>query len=114
MNQQPSMTRRIQFEDLPEGGGPELPSRPLFELGMTIISIDAIEKLPQEDVENALRRHQAGDWGTLDPRGWEANQRALGRGLLIRSIYQDRNGTQFYITTDADRSITTVMLPEEC
>ena len=112
MMQQNSEARRIRAGDLTDhGGGGRLP--PLFELGTTVITANALHELHPEDVQNALRRHHAGDWGTVCPEDGEANQSALAEGLRILSVYQDRTGTRFYILTEADRSITTVMLPED-
>ena len=111
---QPSQPLRIRASDgAAQGGGPALPRRLLFDLGTTVITANALHTLHPGDVQNALRRHHAGDWGTVGPEDWEANQTALAGELRIFSVYQDRNSTRFYIITEADRSITTVMLPED-
>ena len=61
----------------------------------------------------ALSRHHAGDWGEVNPEDWLANQNALADGLRLLSVYHDRHRVKFYIITEADRSITPVMLPED-
>ena len=111
---QPSQPLRIRASDGSDsGGGAALPRHLLFNLGRTVITANALHELHPEDVQNALRRHHAGDWGALTPEDWEANQIALAEELRIFSVYQDRDSTKFYIITEADRSITTVMLPED-
>jgi hypothetical protein len=103
---QPNQPLRIRASDGAEqGGGRALPRRLLFDLGTTVITANALHELHPEDVQNALRRHHAGDWGTLNPEDWEANQTALAGELRILSVYQDRNRNKFYIITEADRSI---------
>lgn len=106
-----SEERRIKANDWPDGGG--LPRRPLFEMGCSVITANALGALHPEDVQSALRRHHIGDWGVLDPDDQAANQEALAEDLRLFSVYHDRNAIKFYIITEADRSITTVMLPED-
>jgi hypothetical protein len=61
----------------------------------------------------ALSRHHTGDWGEVNPEEWLANQNALVDGLRLLSVYHDRDRVKFYIITEADRSITNIMLPED-
>lgn len=42
-----------------------------------------------------------------------ANDAALASGSTLASIFHAANGTKFYVLTEADRSVTTVLLPEE-
>ena len=60
-----------------------------------------------------LRRHLAGDWGELDEHDRHENELSLQNGWRILSCYRLRNGTRIWIITEADRSVTTVLLPEE-
>ena len=73
----------------------------------------AVEKLNQDDVRECLKRHFNGDWGEMDKEDWQANEDALTDGMRIISIYKDRNDNKFYVITEADRSATTILLPEE-
>jgi len=86
---------------------------PKFPTGEIIITQDATLKLPHEDVMDALRRHARGDWGEMDKEGREENEAALQKGMPLASIHQATNGIRFYIITEGDRSVTTVLLPEE-
>lgn len=54
-----------------------------------------------------------GDWGKVCPEDWQSNQDALVNGERILSVYEDRTGREFWIITEACRSATTVLLPED-
>lgn len=84
-----------------------------FPLGEVTITPNAAAKIPPAEVESALRRHARGDWGELDPGDRTENERALERGSAIASIFTAKSGITFYIITEGDRSVTTVLLPEE-
>lgn len=86
---------------------------PKFALGRTVITANAARVLPPEEVSAALRRHIRGDWGDVDSHDWAANQAALVDGSRLLSVYRTVEGTTFYVITEHDRSITTVLLPED-
>lgn len=67
----------------------------------------------REDLLIALERHREGDWGEVSPEDAERNNEALEDGARLLSSYTDSNGTKFWIITEADRSRTTFLLPEE-
>jgi hypothetical protein len=60
-----------------------------------------------------LVRHVAGDWGEVNSEDWQANEESLLHELRLLSVYTMNNGTKFWIITDADRSATTFLLPDE-
>jgi len=66
-----------------------------------------------EDVKLALDRHVCGDWGDLCQDDWKENELGLAQGHRLFSRYKDRSGALFYIITEHDRSVTTVLLPED-
>ena len=69
-------------------------------------------RLRTEEVLTALRRHRQGDWGDLLPEDAIANDLALEQGGRLFSAYglgRDR----FWIITEADRSVTTVLMAED-
>jgi hypothetical protein len=74
---------------------------------------NALRSIPNEEILVAIHRHQAGDWGTLDSEDKNANDRALSCGGRMLSAYFASDGTKFWIITEADRSVTTVLLPED-
>ena len=86
---------------------------PKFSLGQVVITANAARTLRQEDVVIAIRRHARGDWGELDEQDRQQNQAALKEGTRLLSAYHDRNGVKFWIITEWDRSVTTVLLPED-
>lgn len=86
---------------------------PRFELGAVVGTPGAIENVPAEEIQTGLDRHHRGDWGELDDEDRAANEAALEDGTRLMSVYTARAGTTFWIITEADRSVTTVLLPEE-
>lgn len=84
-----------------------------FQLGQTLITPHAQSTIDPADVLNALGRHSRGDWGDCCPDDWKENEFSLPRNLRLFSVYHDRSGTKFWIITEADRSATTVLLPED-
>jgi hypothetical protein len=89
--------------------------KPLFDLGQTVATAGAIEALHQAGISAAslLYRHQCGDWGDLGDEDLAENKLALNQGLRIFSSYQITEATRIWVITEADRSVTTVLLPEE-
>lgn len=84
-----------------------------FEMGRVVITANANNHLSPEDVRDALHRHLTGDWGDIPSDDRKANEYALENGLRLVSSYQSIGGTRFWIITEADRSYTTVLLPED-
>jgi len=60
-----------------------------------------------------LSRHTRGDWGDVDELDRRENERSLVHGFRLLSAYTLISGTKIWIITEADRSVTTVLLPEE-
>lgn len=84
-----------------------------FPLGKIVITTAAKDALHPEDVPTSLVRHASGDWGELDEHDRNENEIALNQDLRLFSVYLDRAGTKFYIITEHDRSVTTILLPED-
>ncbi|RIK67133.1 MAG: hypothetical protein DCC65_07900 [Planctomycetota bacterium] len=84
-----------------------------FALGRLVITSVALETLHPEDVHAALQRHAVGDWGEVCEADREENELSLEQGFRLLSVYRDRNGCKFWIITEADRSATTILLPED-
>ena len=60
-----------------------------------------------------LARHQQGDWGEISPEDATENAFSVAHGFRVLSAYGLRDGTRIWILTDADRSATTILLPDE-
>jgi len=60
-----------------------------------------------------IKRHAQGDWGELDAEDIAENAFSLAHGLRLLSAYRLADGTHIWIITEADRSVTTVLLPAE-
>ena len=86
---------------------------PMFALGQTVITANAKAVLPELDVVLALQRHHSGDWGDVDDHDRQVNEDALRSGDRLVSIYKSVRDQKFYIITEWDRSVTTVLLPED-
>lgn len=86
---------------------------PTFPLGATLITPAARDALDPADVIAAMRRHARGDWGELCDEDRCQNELALREGGRLFSAYQDRRHTKFWVITEADRSATTVLLPDD-
>ena len=86
---------------------------PLFPLGQLVITRNAADRLSEVDVRSAIRRHIVGDWGELDEEDRQENDRSVIEGYRILSAYVAQDQTKFWIITEADRSATTVLLPED-
>jgi hypothetical protein len=84
-----------------------------FPLGALVMTSHAAEVLDQADIGPALARHSRGDWGDVSSEDWLANEAALAEGTRLLSAYVAGDGTRFWIITEADRSATTVLLPED-
>ena len=93
--------------------GEQLPSEPKFPLGQTVVTRTALAVLSALDIAAALDRHRRGDWGEVGRDDWRANERALKQGERLLSVYRTAEGTRFWVITEHDRSLTTVLLPED-
>lgn len=93
------------------------PNEPLrqFALGVVRITPAALAALnwSGDNPLVFLRRHLAGDWGALSLKERQLNRTALVEGNAVRSEYVTSAGEQLCLLTEADWSVTTVMLMEE-
>lgn len=82
-------------------------------LGRVVATRGARALVPPEELLLALNRHERADWGELSADELAANDRGLEDQARVRSAYKTSSGTSFWVVTDAGRSVTTVLLPEE-
>lgn len=82
-------------------------------IGKQIVATsNAAETLDETDINMALERHFDGDWGeSLDK---DINDAALASGEeRVMGVYKDKHGATFWIITEWDKSVTTVLMPED-
>lgn len=84
-----------------------------FQTGQLMATPNALSAISQEELVESLARHLKGDWGDVCPEDASANNCALITGDRLLSVYHTDAGARFWILTEADRSFTTVLLPEE-
>lgn len=97
-------------------------SAPLFPLGQVVATPGAIEASsgPLHFLA-LLSRHASGDWGCVDPEDAETNRLAVSEGDRVLSAYpidpakpcKGWGDNCLWVITEADRSVTTILLPEE-
>ena len=84
-----------------------------FPLGQLVITANAADELHPADVRHAIGQHARGNWGEVCAEDAAENELALKEGFRLLSVYRDRYQKRFYIITEADRSATTVLMPED-
>lgn len=86
-----------------------------FELGQHVLTPGAMEAIrtAEQVPPEFLLRHQHGDWGELDEDDRRANDQALIHGSRLFSAYHTRLDEKLWVITEWDRSVTTLLLPEE-
>ena len=92
-----------------------LPEKMKFPLGATLITPGAQEALAAsaESPRKFLRRHADCDWGDVGEEDRAENDKSLVDGLRLLSAYRTQAGEKLWVITEADRSATTILLPEE-
>ena len=107
---EPSDLRRRGHSSDKESG-----PRPLFDLGQVVGTpgaLDALRRAEQHPIE-LLARHLTGDYGDLCEEDKEENRLSVERGFRVLSSYKLRTGTKVWVITEADRSVTTILLPAD-
>ena len=84
-----------------------------FPLGSLYMTPGVQALLCHADIRAALWRHGSGDWGECCPADAAANEFAIDKYRRIFSVYRTAADVKFWVITEADRSATTVLLPEE-
>lgn len=88
---------------------------PLFPLGQVVATPGALAVMQALGISpwTLVRRHQRLDPGELGLADQQANRDDLAAGERIFSKYAVGNGQSVYVITERDRSVTTLLLPEE-
>lgn len=83
-----------------------------FPTGRLVSTPGALEAFKMEEIETAFARHVSCDWGDLCEEDKQANETALLEGSRLLSSYK-LDKRELWIITEADRSVTTCLLPSE-
>ena len=86
-----------------------------FNPGQVVATPGALAALEAsgESLSDYLTRHLSGDWGDLDAEDARENELSLKRGWRLLSAYTIKSGTKIWVITEADRSSTCILLPDE-
>ena len=92
-----------------------LPTIPLFPAGRLVATPGALALLEQAHKSplEFLSRHRRGDWGELCQEDKTENELSLKYGFRLLSSYPITKTEKLWIITEADRSVTTLLLPAE-
>ena len=92
----------------------------LFPLGRIVMTAnlqgqlqEASPEVWEHELQSLIARHASGDWGDLDEEDKQENHLSLQRGFRVFSAYITNSGIQVWIITEADRTVTTALLPQD-
>ena len=85
----------------------------LFRLGIICTAPEAREAISPDEINMAVQRHSRGDWGNVGPSVSRDNDEGVRNGWPLKSSFVSQNGIEYWVLTDADRSRTVVVLPNE-
>lgn len=94
---------------------PSTKYKPMFALGQVVATPGALNAMSELNIAPAslIDRHVTCDWGDLGAADRQANSDAIDSGMRIFSSYKISAAMKIWIITEADRSSTTLLLPDE-
>ena len=92
-----------------------LGARALFPLGQVVATPGALDALAtaEQSASVFLRRHVTGDWGNVCEEDAQENKFSLEHDFRLVSAYTLESGVMIWLITEANRSVTTFLLPSE-
>lgn len=89
-----------------------------FKLGQLVWTRGINDKVADDEnfaklVTDSLKRHAKGDWGDICDEDRQENELSLEKGFRLLSVYEAKALPKIWIITEADRSVTTILFPEE-
>ncbi len=89
-----------------------------FSLGQLVMTRGVNDKIADDArfskfVIESLGRHAKGDWGDLGQEDKQENELSLEKGFRLLSAYERNGLPKVWIITEADRSVTTILFPDE-
>ncbi len=85
----------------------------LFTMGQLLATPGALEAINGASFWPYIKRHSQGDWGEIGPEDKAENELSIKHGFRLLSAYNLPEGGRIWIITEADRSATTILTPEE-
>lgn len=85
----------------------------LFNLGAIVATQGAMEHINPSWAKDVLNRHTTGDYGDICAEDATLNDKAIHNGSRLISSYYAPDGEKIWVITEADRSVTTFLLPSE-
>lgn len=89
-------------------------THPLFRLGQIVATPAVLEHFVEHctNPDSFIRQHVTGNWGDIPPEDVRENDFSVLNGFRVLSAYET-GGKRFWIITEADRSVTTLLFPHE-
>jgi len=89
-----------------------------FRLGQVVLTGGVNDKVAEDTefskfVLGSLARHATGDWGDMSEGDKKENEYSMDKHLRLMSSYENPSLPKIWIITEADRSVTTVLFPDE-
>ena len=86
-----------------------------FPLGQVLITppAEAVLQEAGRTFKEFLDRHATGDWGEIEADDWNGNEEALTSGRRLMSVYAVSETQKVWVITESDRSLTTILLPDD-
>lgn len=92
---------------------------PKFELGRLVLTIGVDTKMKEDSlfrdfVQFSLDRYGQCDWGDTCDEDKQTADESLKNGERILAVYgHEKSNTKIWIITEWDRSVTTILFPDE-
>jgi hypothetical protein len=91
---------------------------PIFETGQIVSTRGVFDQASENPdfskfIQDSLSQHVKGDWGDLSAKDKTENDFSLKNGFRVLSAYEKEGLPKIWIITEADRSATTILFPEE-
>jgi hypothetical protein len=87
----------------------------LLKLGQTVITPGALQEITNagQTPFEFLIPHMHGNWGELCEEDKKVNELAVEHGYRVLSAYRTKKDVRIWVITEADRSSTCILLPED-
>ena len=108
--------QRMKSEQEIDGNEVVVVTGTAFELGTVVASSNLQKRLGDKAhrlLPKIIARHSAGDWGDVCDEDAKMNDAALTTECRIMSVYKVKDDLEIWAITEADRSSTTLLLPED-